>query len=153
MKFETTANLSQKSVENLIKNLNNYSKELQESKKYILTALAEYTKERAKYYLETSILHPELSTGRLSESIDIEYYSEEYAKVYTDMYYSAYVEFGTGVRGMQSGYDTSMFGEIPYNDQYLAGQSAHRYMYNAVLDLKQNYITIAERVLKERGLI
>ena len=33
MKFETTANLSQKSIENLIKDIKNYSKEFKESKK------------------------------------------------------------------------------------------------------------------------
>lgn len=153
MKFETNVNLSQKSIDNLIKDIEKYQQELKASKQAILEALAEYTQERARYYLETSLLHPETSTGDLSNSINIEYYSEEYAKVYTDMFYSAFVEFGTGVRGMESGYDETMFGSIPYDESFTKGQSAHRYMYNAVLDLKQNYITIAKRVLKERGLI
>lgn len=153
MKFETTANLSQKSIDNLIKDLKNYSQEIKKSKKYVLQALSEYTQERARYYLQQSLIHPEQSTGRLSESIDIKYISDEISKVYTDMYYAAFVEFGTGARGIESGYDSEMFGDIPYQEQYLSGQPAHRYMYNAVMDLKSNYIIIAKRVLKERGLI
>lgn len=153
MKFETTANLSQKSIENLIKNLKDYSKEFQESKKYVLQALSEYTQERARYHLQQSLIHPELSTGQLSESLNIQYISDEVAKVYTDLYYAAFVEFGTGARGISSDYGSEMFGNIPYQEEYLSGQPAHRYMYNAVMDLKANYIQIAKRVLKERGLI
>ena len=153
MKFETTANLSQKSIENLIKDIKNYSKEFKESKKYILQALSKYTQERAKYYLQKSLIHPELSTGQLSDSLNIQYISDEVAKVYTDLYYAAFVEFGTGARGIGSEYDNSMFGDISYQTEYFKGQPAHRYMYNAVVDLKNNYIKIAEGVLKERGLI
>lgn len=152
MKFETTANLSQKSINNLIKNIKNYKTELNNAKKYILEALSEYTQERARYYLEKSLIHPELSTGKLSDSIDIKYISDTHSKVYTDLYYAAYVEFGTGTRGIGSDYG-ERFGKIPYNKDYLSGQKAHRYMYNALLDLEKNYKIIAKRVLKERGLI
>lgn len=153
MKFETTANLSQKSIDSLIKDLKNYSQEIKKSKKYVLQALSEYTQERAKYHLQQSLIHLEESTGQLSDSINIQYISDEVAKVYTDMYYAAFVEFGTGARGIESEYGSKMFGDIPYQTEYLSGQPAHRYMYNAVMDLKVNYITIAKRVLKERGLI
>lgn len=153
MKFETTANLSQKSIENLIKNLKDYSKELKNAKRYVLQALSEYTQERAKYHLQQSLIHLEESTGQLSDSINIQYISDEVAKVYTDLYYSAFVEFGTGARGVESEYGSKMFGDIPYQTEYLSGQPAHRYMYNAVMDLKVDYIQIAEGVLKERGLI
>jgi HK97 gp10 family phage protein len=153
MKFETTANLSQKSIDSLIKDLKNYSQEIKKSKKYVLQALSEYTQKRAKYHLQQSLIHLEESTGQLSDSINIQYISDEVAKVYTDMYYAAFVEFGTGARGIESEYGSKMFGDIPYQTEYLSGQPAHRYMYNAVMDLKVNYITIAKRVLKERGLI
>ena len=153
MKFETTANLSQKSIDSLIKDLKNYSQEIKKSKKYVLQALSEYTQERAKYHLQQSLIHLEESTGQLSDSINIQYISDEVANVYTDMYYAAFVEFGTGARGIESEYGSKMFGDIPYQTEYLSGQPAHRYMYNAVMDLKANYITIAKRVLKERGLI
>lgn len=153
MKYETTANLSKESIDNLIKNLKNYEKDIQDAKKYILQALSEYTQERARFHLENSLINPEISTGALSESIDIQYISDDVAKVYTDMYYAAYVEFGTGTRGISSGYDMSRFGNIEYNKEYFSGQPAHRYMFNAILDLESNYVNIAEGVLKERGLI
>ena len=153
MKFKTTVNLSQKSIENLIKDLKKYQEEFKNAKPAILQALSEYTQERARFYLKNTLIHPELSTGALSDSITIQYESDEIAKVYTDLYYAAYVECGTGTAGKSSEYGSNMFGQIQYDTEFKSGQPAHRYMYSAVLDLKQNYVKIAKRVLKERGLI
>lgn len=153
MKYETTANLSKESIDNLIKNLKDYNKDLQEAKKHITRALSEYTQWRAREYLKDSLIHPDLSTGKLSESIRIQNISDEVAKVYTDLYYAAYVEFGTGVKGSLSDYGTKRFGDISYNQEFEFGQPAHRYMYNAVTDLEMNYVKIARKVLKSWGLI
>ena len=150
MKFEFEANLSQKSINNLIKNIKNYKTKLNNARQDILEALSEYTQERARYRLKKSLIHPELSTGKLSDSIGIKYISDTHSKVYTDLNYAAYVEFGTGARGS----DTHEYSDsIDYNKDYLSGQKAHRYMYNAVLDLENNYKIIAKRVLKKGGLI
>lgn len=153
MKFEATAYLSKESIDKLTKKLKDYQKDLQDAKKYILEALAEYTQQRAKYHLKKSLLHPDKSTGKLADSINIKYFSCETAKVYTNLFYAAYVEFGTGAVGASSEYGSKMFGDIDYKKEFQFGQPAHRYMYNATQDLKANYIKIAKKVLKERGLI
>lgn len=161
MKYETTANLSKQSIDSLIKNLKNYQKDLEQAKTYILQALSEYTQLKAKEYLRSSVTS--FSTGELENSITIEYLSNEVAKVYTNLYYAAYVEYGTGPKGSgthpnANGINYKSESWKYYNEAIgkivtTEGQEAHRYMYNAVRDLERDYVKIATKVLKSRGLI
>ena len=139
--------LSSKSLDKAIKQIENYKIKLELAKNEILNKLAEYTLERAKLHLKESILHPDTSTGELENSlkIDIDYINDK-AKVYTNLYYAKYVEFGTGVRGIEGNYGDK-FGTIPYDSSYTSGQAPHRYMLNALLDLQKNYINIAKKII------
>jgi hypothetical protein len=91
-------------------------------------------------------------------------------RVYTDLAYAKYVEFGTGVIGKNNpspkatefgwSYDKNDKGEMGWvykgsDGEYYwtQGQEAHNFMYNAYLDLKENYMDITKQVLRERGLI
>lgn len=146
------ANLSLKSLNQLVKEIENYQNKLKKCEPYILKSLADYTQERAKYHLKNSILHKELSTGNLLDSIIQSEIINNSVRVYTNLFYAKFVEYGTGVRGLNSGYSTR-FGSVEYDLEYLKGQSAHKFMWNALEDLESNYIEIARNVLRERGLI
>lgn len=136
--------LSAKEFEKLIKNLTEHGKKLEAAKEDILMALADYVYERIMFYVP-------VDTGRLKQSF-IKEFSHDIAKVYTDLYYAKYVEFGTGISGKQSEYNSKYISEKAYNLNY-TGQPAQKFVYQAVLDVENNYIEIVKSVLREKGLI
>lgn len=150
--------LSEKSLEQVIIKLGRIEKDFQLATEQIITALATYFQERARYYLDASLLHPAESTGRLKNSITINYdYARNVATVYTDLYYAQMVEFGAGRYGSATPYSlggegTERFGDVKYNPEF-AGQAPHWFWLRALNDLEQNYVSIANKVLEERGLI
>ncbi len=156
--------LSHKSVTNLAKNLKKYQQELANSKKHILEALAEYTLGRVQIHILDSV-NSNISTGKLIESIKISPIFNDIIKVYTDLAYAKYVEFGTGVIGSNNPHPKSSEAGWSYGKQgwvyqssdgnfyYTEGEIAHEFMYRATEDLKANYMNIVKKVLKERGLI
>ena len=86
--------------------------------------------------------------------------------VYTDLAYAKFVEYGTGVTGTNNPHPLSAEHGWTYQREtgwryvgsdgqsyYTEGLEAHEFMYKAWQDLKKNYIDIARKVLKERGLI
>lgn len=170
-KYSFEFELSHKSLENLIKNLKQYQKDLELSKKYILEALAEYTKQRVLYYItETVGKGTYVPTNKLLESITISKIIGDMVRVYTNLAYAKYVEFGTGVVAKTSGhpkaaefgwtYDINGHGELGWvyhasdgNFYWTEGEEAHQFMYRAWMDLKENYMTITKQVLRERGII
>jgi hypothetical protein len=91
---------------------------------------------------------------------------DDMISVYTDLAYAKYVEFGTGIVGAQSPHIEAAERGWTYDKQtgwtykgsdgkyyYTEGLEPHNFMYNAWLDLKNNYMNIASEVLRERGLI
>jgi len=164
IRFE--ANLSEKSLENLMSNLEKYGQKLQKAQEDVLLALAEYVYDRIIFYIP-------VDSGDLMNSFVMEtsyYYSFAVARVYTDLFYAKYVEFGTGVVGQGNQhpisdkygwiYDKNGHGEAgwvyPKKDGTwgrTSGQVAQKFVYKAVLDLEQNYIEIAKNVLRKKGLI
>lgn len=91
-------------------------------------------------------------------------------RVYTNLAYAKFVEFGTGVTAKNSShpsssefgwsYDTNDKGEKGWvyrasdgNFYWTQGEEAHQFMYKAFQDLKANYMRIAKQVLVERGII
>lgn len=148
-------NLSTKSIEQLVRNLNNYKKELELAKPAILEALADFTYGKVIEYIERSIGKTSyVPTGRLASSIMKSDIVQNTISVYADesiAYYAQFVEFGTGVLGSRASHEFAN----QYGWQYgtVTGQEAHNFMYRAWRDLQTEYPKIVERVLKERGLI
>lgn len=160
IRFE--AELSIKSLEDMIKNVKNYKEKLNSSLYDINSAIAEEALSRAKSYVK-------IDTGNLSNSIQKEV-TKEYARVYTNEEYAKYVEFGTGVVGKDNShpkaaekgwrYDVNSHGEKGWvytkngEDFYWTkGQKAQKFMWQAFLDTKGRMKIIAKRVLKNKGLI
>ena len=144
------ANLSSKSLEALIKDFNIYGENLLKAQKDILEALANYVYERIMFYVP-------VDTGTLKASF-VKDISNDIARVYTDLYYAKFVEFGTGIHGRESNYDLSKtdIQKLTYTRTYpetYTGQVAQKFIYRAVLDLEQNYVEVAKNVLREKGLI
>jgi len=142
VRFE--ANLSSSSLEKVISQLDAHGKKLIQAQNFVLQALADYVYERIMFYVP-------VDTGQLKASF-IQEVSNDVARVYTDLYYAKYVEFGTGIRGQGSGYDTKYMGEDSYSSEY-QGQVAQKFIYQAVQDLERDYVEIATNVLREKGLI
>ena len=163
-KFDFEFVLSHDSVSNLIKNIKTYRYELENSKKYILQALAEYTLHQVQIHIQDSV-NSSISTGDLLESIKISPIFNDVISVYTDLAYAKYVEFGTGVTGSNNPHPKSdeagwSYGEKGWvykssdgNFYYTEGEIAHQFMYRATQDLKANYMKIVKKVLRERGII
>lgn len=158
IKFE--ANLSSKSLENLMRELQKHANEIVKSQKDILTALANYVTERINSYT---------TNGEIQNSF-VKEISNDIARVYTDLFYAKYVEFGTGIVGSKEShpaysqkgwrYDINSHGEAgwkyPKKDGtygWTSGQVAQKFVYQAVLDLERDYIEIAKNVLRKKGLI
>lgn len=164
--FDFTFDLSPKGVQQLTNNLKRYYKEIINCREYILKALTD----RALELVKENIRNTTKGTGELETSIKSEIISKEMARVYTDIFYAQFVEYGTGIVGKKkphakSGdagwtYDKNEHGEKGwvYKDNsgqffWTAGEEAHSFMYNALMQLKEEYNTIARNVLKERGVI
>ena len=139
------ANLSSKSLKNLMSQLELHGKKLVQAQKDVLDALADYVYERIMFYVP-------VKTGQLMESF-VEDVSNDIARVYTDLYYAKYVEFGTGIRGINSEYDSKYINAKTDYDSEYAGQVAQKFIYKAVQDLEKDYIEIATNVLRKKGLI
>lgn len=142
------ANLSPTSLNELALQLTQYTKDLEAAQTEIIQVLTDYVYERIMFYVP-------VKTGTLKSSF-IKEISSSVGRVYTDLYYAKYVEFGTGVRGSSSGYDLSKIqlsdAWEDYDENY-GGQVAHKFIYQAVLDLEANYKELAKNVLKQKGLI
>ena len=148
IRFET--NLSSKSLESLMNDLNIYGKKLQQAQEDVIQAFAEYVYDRI-------MLYAPYKTGQLMSSFVMEtayYYSFATARVYTDLFYAKYVEFGTGIKGTKSNYDSKRIGieSLTYSSD-VQGQKAKKFVYKAVLDLERDYVEIAKNVLRKKGLI
>lgn len=148
-----------------------YQKELENSKKYILEALSKYTHERVIYYISISVGNGEyIPTDELINSIAISSIIKDMVRIYTNLAYAKFVEFGTGITGSQNAnpkssdfgwrYDVNSHGEAGWtykssdgNFYWTKGEEAHQFMYRASEDLKANYKKITKTVLRERGLI
>ena len=142
------ANLSPSSLNKLAEELTRYTNNLEQAKIEIVQALTDYVYERIMAYVP-------VDTGTLQASF-VEEVSGNIGRVYTDLYYAKYVEFGTGVRGSSSAYDLNKL-QISdawrgYNENY-KGQDAQKFIYRAVQDLETNYRSIARNILKQKGLI
>lgn len=160
IKFE--ANLSSKSLTSLMTQLELHGKKLVQAQRDVLDALADYVMERIKVYTTNT----EVSNSFIKEV------ANDIARVYTDLYYAKYVEFGTGIVGknqnnshplyLEKGwvYDHKDHGEAgwvyPKKDGTwgrTSGQVAQKFVYKAVQDLEKDYIEIAKDVLRKKGLI
>lgn len=161
-------NLSTESIENAVKEIENYQEKLIKCEDKILKKLGEYAKERMQYYLSKTTNHKgKTSTGELSDSIQTEY-SKHLARIFTDLFYASYVEYGTGMIGARSQhpdladgwhYDSNGHGEKGwvYQDSQgnywkTQGEVAHQFVYRTYLDLKRDYVDLAKQVLEEEGL-
>lgn len=142
------ANLSASSLNALANKLTEYTNNLEQAQAEIVQALTDYVYERIMAYVP-------VDTGTLQSSF-IKEISSEIGRVYTDLYYAKYVEFGTGIRGNSSGYDLT---KIKLSDSWrgykedYTGQVAQKFIYRAVLDLEANYQEIVKNILREKGLI
>lgn len=167
-KYNFEFELSNSSIQGLIRELSAYQNDLVNSKNHILQALADYTYERVKYYISTTVGNGGYpSKGDLLNSIQKSKIFNNMVRVFTDLAYAKYVEYGTGVRGSHPQasevgwkYDSNGHGEDGWiyqaedgNYYWTEGEEAHEFMYNAYLDLKNNYLGIARNVLRERGLL
>ena len=180
--FNFEFSLSHKSMQELVKEIKRYEKELNKAKDYILQALADYTYERVLYYIQESTGHTSyIPTGTLMSSIQKSPIIQNTIKVYTNLAYAKFVEFGTGVTGSKKPHpETSIhgwaYGTAPHKYtnkktgleyetegwyykgedgqvHYTKGLEPHLFMYRAREDVKENYLQIAKKALKERGLI
>lgn len=106
MNYSFEFELSHKSIQNLVKNIKNFHKGLENSKKYILEALADYTLSRVRVHIQDSV-KSHISTGQLLESIKISPIFNDMVSVYTDLAYAKYVELGTGIVGSKNPHPNS----------------------------------------------
>lgn len=145
VRFE--AELSVSSLEALIKDLEKYQKDLDNSMYAINEAIAN------KAYELLMIYTPYL-TGELRESIQKEITSE-FARLYTDNDHAMFAEFGTGVVGKGKPHPKAAENGwvYDYKDQNWTGYEGRKYMYQTYIDIQKELIPIAEQVLKQRGLI
>ena len=155
------AELSVSSLEALIKDLDKYQKDLDNCLISINQAIADEV-----YNLVMSYI-PEF-TGELKASVQKEI-TREYARVYTDNDHAQFAEFGTGIVGANNphpqataqgwSYDVNEHGEKGWvykgTDGYYwtKGYEGRQYMYKSYIDIQKELIPIAERVLRQRGLI
>lgn len=142
--------LKEKDFEQMANELKTISQKLYKAEDLILNALAEYTKEQIKFYIEESTgWYDYIPTGELLNSITTSDIFNHTIRVYTDSAYAAYVEYGTGIRGSYTPHPEP----IGDYDMSHLGQHAHRFMYDAFQDLKNNYMEIAKDVLRKEGII
>jgi len=168
-KYNFEFNLSERSINELTRNLQNYHRDLKLAKNYILEALADFTMEEVKKNIADTT-SPGTSTGTLLSSIKKSPILNDTIRIYTDLAYAKFVEYGTGIVGAgathpkasEAGwvYDKNEHGERGWvymgsdgEFHWTAGQEGHQFMYRALETLKSKYMEIARKVLRERGLI
>lgn len=166
--FDFEFKLSKSSIEGLVDNIKNFRKELKLAKNEILIELAEYTKKIVQKNIQATVGkggYP--NTQELENSIQISSILNDMIRVYTDLWYAKYVEFGTGIVGnhpkaSQEGwtYDKNSHGEEGWTYQgsdgeyyWTQGEEAHMFMLNAYEEVEANYMTIVKSVLRKRGII
>lgn len=159
--------LSEKSIANLTKSLNEKSKKLQNIKPKILKRLAEYTKSQIQLYISESTPY---GTDELLNDIHISEIIDDIIIVYTNNEHAIYAEYGTGIVGKNNPHPKSsdIGWTYDYNEHgekgwiYTAkdgsvyrtrGQVAHKFMLKAHNDLIQNAMEITKQVLIEEGII
>ena len=170
-KYNFEFELSNSSIQGLIRELSIYQKDLVNSKTYILQALADYTHERVVYHIANSVGNTTgkyvdyMPTDNLINNIKVSKIIDDMVRVIADTEYAKYVEYGTGIEGAKNPHIKASEAGWEYSDGswvYHAsdgnfyrteGLPAHNFMYNAWLDLKENYKMIMKQVLRERGLL
>lgn len=147
--------LSEKDFEQMAKELQTISEKLSKAEDLILNALADYTLERVVHYIAITVGQTDYEgTDNLINSIKKSDIFNHTIKVYTDVAYAKYVEYGTGIRGASNSHPDAEVDGWTYNyRQETTGQVAHKFMYSAFQDLRQNYMQIAKDVLRKEGII
>ncbi len=164
MPKKVTFGLSTREVQNAIKQIEQYKKELNQKCQLLVQALTDKGIEIAKFNVQNL---GAFYTGELESSID-GYYSPSLGTgiVYAGSWYAVYVEFGTGIRGEEaqhpmSGnigwvYDSNNHGEsgwVYYNDKdgqyhWTDGMPSRPFMYDTVKELDRICEQIARGVFK-----
>lgn len=168
MKYEL--GLSSEEIFNLCKYLDVYSQKLERARNKLLNRLADEALNVIKQNCPSKETHPD-NTGDLINSIQKSEIFEQTIHVFTDNYYAQFVEFGTGVVGLNNPhpdagnegwqYNSSGKGEQGWHyidkrtgkSSFTHGQTGKQFMYKAYQYLEQNYMRIGEEVFKEEGLI
>jgi len=155
--------LSVEGMEKGIKILKDYKKKLERAKIKILNRLADK-------FIEVAQQNVPIQTGQLAASINKTQIQKDVIEVYTDNFYSKFVEFGTGVIGNNKPhpdtssinwkYDVNKHGEKGWKYQtpdglwhWTKGQEAKEYWYKAYQFVDSHFMEIAEQVYREEGLI
>lgn len=166
--FNFEFKLSKESINGLLVNLKSFRKELKLAKNEILIELANYTKQLVQKNIQNTVSNGGYSsTNQLLNSIQISEIMNDMIRIYTDLWYAKYVEYGTGIVGKhpvatQEGwsYDVNEHGEDGWvykasngNFYWTQGEEAHMFMMNAYEELKKNYLPIVKQVLRKRGIV
>ena len=122
--------IEMKGLESVIKDLNKLGKSINTPIKAGMTKATNKCKRLAKENCpaDTGILRDSIHSEVRSKAEQIE------GEVATNVEYAAYVEFGTGQRGMETNTNTEV--EVSYRADW-AGQKAQPYMYPAFTQTKE----------------
>lgn len=168
MKYEL--GLSSEEIFKLCNYLNTYGQKLEIARNKLLNRLADEAINVIKQNCPSQETHPD-NTGDLINSIQKSEIFEQTIHVFTDNYYAQFVEFGTGIVGLNNPhpdagkegwqYNSSGKGEQGWHyidkrtgkSSFTHGQTGKQFMYKAYQYLEQNYMRIGEEVFKEEGLI
>lgn len=160
------ARLSNSSLLQLEKDLRLVKKKIASCKEACAKELAK----QAKKYMTTLIsqtTNSSYSTGALKKSIYTERSHtalESMVRLYTNLYYAQYVEYGTGQTGRRTNNSTkkiSNYRTTPWswhnfrNGSYyyvsnFRGEKAHLFMFKTQIYIKHNYKRICAKVIKEQ---
>lgn len=161
--MEYSLELSVEGMEKGIKILKDYQKKLERARIKIINRLADKFIEIVKDNIP-------VDTGELLNSINKIQIAKDVIEVYTDNYYSQFVEFGTGIVGSNNPhpdissinwrYDVNEHGEKGWKYQtrdgvwhWTKGQEGKEYWYKAYQYVDAHFMEIAEQVYREEGLI
>jgi HK97 gp10 family phage protein len=159
-----TLGLSQREIQQAIKQVEQYKKELNQKCQLLVQALTDKGIEIAKFNVQNL---GAFYTGELESSID-GYFSPSLGVgiVYAGSWYAIYVEFGTGIRGEEAqhpmsgnigwAYDVNDHGEsgwVYFNERdgqyhWTDGMPSRPFMYDTVRELDKMCEVIARRVFK-----
>lgn len=148
-KYKILTELSEKSFEDLEKKIKLISENIPELEKIFLLISLVWLEKKAKLNVRESVGKTGyIPTGELEEGFQ-KYANANLGILKNECPYSAYVEYGTGIRGKNNphpdvdiigyAYDVNSHGEIGWiyydskkNTHWTQGLSAHRFMYNAL---------------------
>lgn len=147
------------SIDDAIRQIEEYEKKVQEKIKEFLTRLLEYGADIAKAKI---IELKAVESSELQDSFQYTLYKEgNKGIIFTDCSHACFVEFGTGVRGSASphptmpwAYDSSGHGEDGwyYYDtkqgrvRFTQGMPSRPFMYETARELEQKAVEIAREV-------